>query len=84
MLLFDSATVAANATDVYKLALIHEKIPHLSIREVTRKIYDGEISDAVSNLSRWREMQKHLPIVGVEQTNEKSGYGMLLYFRLYS
>nr|XP_039247446.1 uncharacterized protein LOC120325411 [Styela clava] len=54
-----STSVAANATDVYKLALIHERIPHLGMREVQRKVFDGEISDKVNSISRWKEMQQY-------------------------
>ncbi|XP_076814680.1 uncharacterized protein LOC143460893 isoform X1 [Clavelina lepadiformis] len=45
----------AIANDVYKLALVHEKAPHLNMREVQRKVFDGEISDNVLNVSKWPE-----------------------------
>nr|XP_026691232.1 uncharacterized protein LOC100186160 isoform X3 [Ciona intestinalis] len=40
-------------TDVYKMALVHEKAPHLTMRQVRRKILEGEISDNVAPLMYW-------------------------------
>ena len=45
------------SNDVYKIALVHERSPHLTKREVQRKFFDGEISDKVLAFSYWKQSE---------------------------
>lgn len=38
-----------NANDVYKLHVVHNKVPFLDYKEVKRRVFDGQILDSINN-----------------------------------
>ena len=64
-----SKNTPASANDVYKIALVHERSPHLTKREVQRKLFDGDISDRILNFPYWNQ-NASLPIANYEHQKE--------------
>ena len=64
-----SKNTPAVANDVYKIALVHERSPQLTKREVQRKFFDGEISDKILNFPYW-DQNSSLLVTDYEHNKE--------------